>query len=490
MAERNLVLIVLDAFRYDHFRREAARGPLCPNLVRLAEEGVCFDDAISPSGYTVPAHASFFTGKRPSEHGMFSHLPSAAPTMGPHSLLPLLRRAGYTCLGVSDNPYFDKANVLGADFDVLISTRRAAEERRRRLAQQQKAAAAPLRRRLAAAVAWRLGLRERGADPGPRRHELMAPALESLLRALPGAVGTRPVFLYCNLMGTHEPYSADPEDVAYARPDGAPPALVRPESFHAEYRHHLLGIREMSPALVSALAWSYAAAAHCADRALGGVMEIVDRHLGRDRTDIVVTADHGEMLGEHGAFGHAMRLYEGLVRVPLLVISPDAGAPRRVPGVVQTHWLWNHFLERAGIAESVELPVGQGTLCGEPGSGQVALSFSGPDSGWEWLQTALSLALREGVVPEDISPARIDPHVQSVRSADAALIISRSGERTVWQRGNEGPERELSGDEGAEVAARLSKHLVPHCAPDPRNADQAGPDEAVMDRLRDLGYVD
>jgi hypothetical protein len=490
MAGPNLVLIVLDAFRYDRLRKEAPRGPLCPNLLRLAEEGVCFDDAISPAGYTVPTHASFFTGERPSEHSMFSHRPIAAPTMGADSLLPLLKEAGYTCVGVSDNPYFDKGNVLGADFDVLISTPRVAEQRRRSGARRARGRQAGLLGRLARIL--RPSPEGGSPDPGPATHNMTLPALGALLRALPRS--GRPVFLYCNLMGTHEPYGFDAADAEFARPPGAPAGLVQPESFHAEYRYHALGIREMSSELRAALTWSYDAAVHSVDRILDGVLAAVRENLGEGATDIVITSDHGEMLGEHGAFGHALRLYEELVHVPMLLVSPEAAPGSREPGTVQTHWLWRYFVERAGLGRSVDVPEGQGSLLGGAGPQEhptpVALSFSGPDSGWEWLQTAVSVALRDGMEIGAISAVGIDPHLQAVRSSDAALIVNRSGRRSAWRRGRDGSETRLEGEEAAAVEQALSEHLITDFAAPAGGAAGSTPDTGIMDRLRDLGYVD
>src|SRR5262245_43028349 len=66
----NLLLVTLDTTRADRIHAYGFDGIATPNLDRLAQEGVLFEQAISPAPLTLPAHSSIFTGKFPPAHGV------------------------------------------------------------------------------------------------------------------------------------------------------------------------------------------------------------------------------------------------------------------------------------------------------------------------------------------------------------------------------------------------------------------------------------
>ena len=67
-----LLLIIMDAVRYDHLSCYGHPRPTTPNLDRLAENGVLFKNCFAPASWTPPSHASLFTGKYPSQCGVLS----------------------------------------------------------------------------------------------------------------------------------------------------------------------------------------------------------------------------------------------------------------------------------------------------------------------------------------------------------------------------------------------------------------------------------
>src|SRR5262249_19918287 len=71
------------------------------------------------------------------------------------------------------------------------------------------------------------------------------------------------------------------------------------------------------------------------DAQLARLLEALDRRFPRDGTLIVVTADHGESLGEHGEPTHSYSLYDATQRVPLIVSGPGFPGRRVVAGVVR-----------------------------------------------------------------------------------------------------------------------------------------------------------
>ncbi|MBW2244630.1 MAG: sulfatase-like hydrolase/transferase [Deltaproteobacteria bacterium] len=111
----NLVLIVLDTVRADHLSTYGYPRPTSPFFSQLAEQGVLYERAISPAPWTLPAHASLFTGLPPSQHGATSEhkrLDDNAVTLG-----ELLHDAGCETLGLTSNSSASSAHNLHQGFE-------------------------------------------------------------------------------------------------------------------------------------------------------------------------------------------------------------------------------------------------------------------------------------------------------------------------------------------------------------------------------------
>jgi choline-sulfatase len=94
------------------------------------------------------------------------------------------------------------------------------------------------------------------------------------------------------------------------------------------------------------------------DDLLGRLIEALRRRGTLDRTILVVLSDHGEMLGEHGEYGHGAAMYEPGIRVPLLVRYPPAvPAGARVATPVSTVGVFATVLDLAGIESTAPLHV-------------------------------------------------------------------------------------------------------------------------------------
>ena len=86
----NVLLIVLDTVRADHLSLYGYERPTTPNLERLAKRGIRFDNARATAPWTLPSHASMFTGHWPHELGakwmtpLRGNLPTLAEYLGAH----------------------------------------------------------------------------------------------------------------------------------------------------------------------------------------------------------------------------------------------------------------------------------------------------------------------------------------------------------------------------------------------------------------------
>ena len=269
----NVILITLDTTRADHLGAYGYGGDTSPNLDALAEQSLVFSRARSTSSWTLPAHASLFTGQFPHQHGV------RYDTEGTISLEDAISEGSRTHLY---QPY----RVRGIDPE----TPTLAELMRLR------------RYRTGAVVAGPWLMRPFGLDRGFEHYDeggitsYAGRRADEVTDAAVDWLGTTEFeeherfFLFLNYFDPHVPYeppgaSTDPEDPVAAYDDE---------------------IRFM-------------------DRQLGRLFDELEAQGLFDSTLIVVTGDHGELLGERDRWGHGRYLDEVLIRVPLLLKMPGNG---------------------------------------------------------------------------------------------------------------------------------------------------------------------
>ena len=102
MEQPDIIFIVLDTQRADRLGCYGRKKANTPNLDRFAAEGVLFEQAISPAQWTIPSHASMFTGLYPTAHQV-TQSSQSLPAERPH-LAELLRDSGYQTVAFCNNP--------------------------------------------------------------------------------------------------------------------------------------------------------------------------------------------------------------------------------------------------------------------------------------------------------------------------------------------------------------------------------------------------
>lgn len=270
----NIVVVSLDTLRADHVGCYGYHRPTTPNLDGFASASVLFEDAISQSAWTRPAHASMFTGLYPSEHGVVAM--SERRMLGPDlpTLAASLSAAGYRTAAFTGGGNMSAHFGLGRGFDTYRS-------------------------------------------PGRRLRDSLVPALEWL-----DGGGTGPFFLFVHGFDSHRPYRSEPRD---RRALGLDPK--RAEGILAACKG------DGGPDSMAPFVAEYDAAVHRGDRALGTLFNALGERGLFESTVVVVTSDHGEEFLEHGRCFHIHTLYAEVLRVPLVVYVPGL-MPRRVAGVV------------------------------------------------------------------------------------------------------------------------------------------------------------
>jgi len=315
----NILLLILDTVRAKSLSLYGAPWSTSPTIDRLAAEGVAFDLAIAPTSWTLPSHATLFTGRYPHEldAGWEQALGPSAPT-----LAETLSERGYRTAGFTANlAYTSWETGLQRGFDRYVDHPRSLG---------QVVLSSGLGRRISR-NGW---LRQRfGFYDNLNR--VPAGEINQRLRDWVAETGDeRPFFAFLNYFDAHEPYLPEPPYATAFGPDSL-------RKNHLIRQHPVLGggyrpwRNRMTPAEQLAEERAYAALIRQVD---DRIAELVDwlRETGRlERTLIVVTADHGEHFGEHDKYGHGNSLYTQNIRVPLVfwmpgVIPAGARVPRPV----------------------------------------------------------------------------------------------------------------------------------------------------------------
>lgn len=321
-AKPNVLLVVLDTARADGFGPyDAAHATPC--VSQLASRGTAFANAIAPSCWTVPSHASMLLGDAPRSVGL-SRVPQGKPVLCGQVIeaqkdryLPdVLRRAGYETRGVSANVWISERNGFSLGFDAWHDVK----GRFRRMTQSD----------LSTRIRWYLDALRARADDG-------AAAIEDLLRTWIRDRSRAPFFWFVNLLECHSPYlpPVPYNDVGPVQRLLAASDTRRYQTFEGVLR---AAARGEAPAdrVTRRMRHLYDRSIVLMDDWLARILQAMDTAGILDDTLVIVTSDHGENFGEGGLIGHAGSLDDRLLRVPLVVAGADvAAADERVVGLAE-----------------------------------------------------------------------------------------------------------------------------------------------------------
>lgn len=363
----NVLFIVLDTQRRDRLSTYGHAQETSPELDRFSTDATVFERAVSPAQWTVPAHASLFTGHYASTHQLIeanSKLADAYPT-----LAEILRASDYHTVGFCNNPLVGVLNNgLQRGFDEFYNYAGAAPNRP--LQTRKQMLPRPLTRgweQFARSVSqvfahsdflFRISLHPLLTPIWTRYINYKGSTENSLADAVDyfkhhRSTDERPLFMFINLMGTHLPYRPPQDALARVAPhlkrDGAAWRFMR--QFNAD------ASRWASPLDAPLADWQeqtindfYNAEIAAQDALLGRALKKFKQMGALDDTLVIVAADHGEGHGDHGYVGHSFVVYQELVHVPLMIRYPDHfPAGKRVTTNVSTRRLFHTVLDVTGV---------------------------------------------------------------------------------------------------------------------------------------------
>lgn len=293
LAGSNVLLVLLDAAGARHFGCYGYARATTPEIDRLAAEGVLFDRAYTPAAFTYAAMGALWTSQVPDQGQAEwiregdGFLPADRLT-----LAEVLSANGVRTAAFVANPSASSGFGLHRGFTEFHELYRAP---------------------------W-------SADGMPGAEVTGRALREWLGHAPPG-----PFFAYVHFREPHYPYAPPPPfDTLFL--SGAADSTPSPAR-RLDWQEELaLGRRTPTSEEVDLLTRLYDGNLAYADRELGRVRRTLEERGLWERTVVIVTADHGEAMYEHGWVGHNTQVYEESVRIPLIVRFPRGAAPPRRVG--------------------------------------------------------------------------------------------------------------------------------------------------------------
>lgn len=343
----DVLMIVMDTVRAQNTSTYGYHRPTTPNLDALAAEGVVFEGAYAPSTWSLPAHASLFTGTFPSRHAAHDetrYLTDTLPT-----LADVMAASGWTTHAFSANPHISPSFGLTRGFQ-----------------HNDKAWAAGTSGRnfsFIYRVVDALGLGQVD-DKGGR--VVVGNITEWMAERKPD---DPPAFVFVNFLEAHFPFRQLPAEYreSYQHADMNTLREIDQIAFGVQFGRQLTP--EEMTFVHQPLVDLYDGGVRYTDHLVGEVIDVWKKAGRLDNTVVVVLADHGEMVGEHGAFGHVTPVLEQDLRVPLVVRYP-ARVPkgRRVSDPVSTTGTMATILDLAGAppAPTVQVHSLMRVVNGEP----------------------------------------------------------------------------------------------------------------------------
>lgn len=355
----NILLLMCDQFRGDCLGADGNKAIHTPNFDRIANEGVLFKHAYSSLPSCTPARATLLTGLGAWRHGMLGYGRVAAKYA--NEMPRMLREAGYYTMGIGKMHWFPQRTTHGFHKTLLDESGRSETKGFVSDYRQWFKAQAPDLNPDATGVGWNEYAAKPYALP-ERLHPTVWTgdrAVEFLSQYGSGVNGEKvdqPFFLKVSFARPHSPY--DPPQRffdMYADAD-LPKAVVGKWAQRNEMKGEKLGSStprgDLGAEQVRSSRQGYYGSVSFLDEQVGRILATLEKQGLLEKTVILFTADHGDMLGDHHLWRKTYA-YEGSARVPMIVRWPEgftsAGRGRLLDEPVELRDVLPTFLDVAGV---------------------------------------------------------------------------------------------------------------------------------------------
>jgi arylsulfatase A-like enzyme len=448
----NVVLIVLDTMRGDRLSCAGYDRPTTPHIDALAARGALYTRAFATCFWTLPSHASLFSGLHPLQVGATSetlHFPEDNLT-----LAEALSAAGYRTTAFVCNSWVSRERGFAQGFGEFIEM-------------------------------WR---RENqvGTDTTATSMEMLTvDKMESWIAS--AARGDKPFFLFANLNGTHLPYRPAQEYLMkFVANRGHDIERVRALASITSGWSHLVGETPLSEEDYRILNDLYDAEVAWADALVGEIVAALDRAGIGDDTVVVVTSDHGEHLGEHGKTDHIATMYDPALHIPLVVRYARAFKPgTRVETPVSIVDIAPTILDLCGAAEQAPAMRAAQTSLANPSRQSQGFVLAGNE------RPLTGIKLLQARYP-GYDWTAIDYRLRCMRSEEHKLIWNENRGAELYNLARDPGETENLADSQADTQRDMMGLLSQSFEKMGKSKEYfmfESTDREALERLRSLGYI-
>lgn len=496
----DVLWIVLDTARADRFSLYGYERPTSPRLEQFAGEALVFDRAISNAIWTIPSHASMFTGLPVRAHGLGNGAPFLPPQF--KTVAERLAERGYRTALFTNNPLISNDTQLARGFADQFTVFTYMRSLRFSLDHwfEQLGVTPPvpwLDLDYGAALTNHMLARWLSARSDSVKHGVIQPPA--------------PLLVFINYMEIHLPYRTPrPYRQQFLSDEAVRRSYALRQSVHGELEEWLHneaiihGYDGMPQLDRDALRGQYDAGVRYLDERVAEALDLFAAAGRLDNTLVVITSDHGEYLDTHGMWSHHFLTYQDVCHIPLIIrparrsaapadsadASGEAGPrpPGRVSDVVQLTDLYPTILRAAlgpDAAETSARAIDLLDLPTEPGVRKGIVEFYGAGKKYDELLLAKQdRALRHRAARQF---AVVEPQYKYIWSSDGMRelfdLAADPGEQRNCAAAMPGEVRRLH------EALEHWKTAVPPF--DPRSMRDARADFSpeIMRHMKALGYA-
>ena len=364
----NLILLMPDQLRADFLGCYGNHLVQTPHIDKLAQRGLRFERALSPSPICIPARASLLTGRSALTTGVLTNnfwLRPDHEACGQRGLASLLQQQGYHTEAIG------KMHFIPWDHPAGFTHRWIAEDKRHIHIQDDYAAYLQQHGLRKLSGVEEAGYREgrmASISPIPLQHQVDVWVGNRSVEFLEQHPEDQPYFLWVAFPGPHDPYNPPQEILNQLPPqqefsEGIPPT-PESERFRPGFvKSHQEGsaqadFSEFPVPAKQRIRRHYAGLVQMIDHQVGRILQALEQRQDTRQTLIFLASDHGDFLGDFDLVGKAL-FYDSSVRIPLIAAGPSytSGTSNALVSLTD---LYATLLQHAGIGcettDSTPLP--------------------------------------------------------------------------------------------------------------------------------------
>ncbi|MCO5205663.1 MAG: sulfatase-like hydrolase/transferase [Anaerolineae bacterium] len=460
----NILMLTLESTPASHVSCYGYARQTTPHIDRFAAEGALYEQAIAPACWTLPAHASLFTGLYPSQHG--THFGNPFLSKDVVTIAELLQRRGYATAAFTTNDWVNERFGFDRGFETFRWSKRTMEWLKSLFSAETKAEKVIRYAR----------------DPfypvGHRNNKLIKAWIKQSRQT------GRPFFAYTLYFEPHYPYRPHyPYAREFLKDTQRPWWRV-----NMDPDRYMAGAATMTADDFEVINGLYDSRLAGTDAIIGRLLDDLRQDGILDDTIVIIVADHGENLGEHQLMSHQYCVYDTLAHIPLIIRYPRLfPAGMRITETVQSLELFTTIIDIIGI-DREEIP---NQVLGRSLVPENIADKPLPFAVTEYLVS--NLARMKRLYPDkDLS--RYDRQLRAIRQDGWKAIFASSGTAELYHVTEDAGEIHDLADVHPEHLARLQTllqdWLLAVGAPQTiaANGSKEELDADLVKRLQDLGY--